>query len=100
MGERNWTVNLLGTNFGSFAPADVEKSLWFFQAVSLFSKDLMTVLFIYYFNFYGNVVIRSLFFFFSSYKYRRRVLELYFCHGGPLLLLFLLLPLPHVLFGR
>lgn len=67
MGERNWTVNLLRTNFGSFAPADVEKSLWFFQTVSLFSKDLMTVLFIYYFSFYGNVVL-SLFCFFVSCK--------------------------------
>lgn len=63
MGEGNWTVSLLGTNFGSFAPVDVEKSLWFFQTVSLFSKDLMTALFIYYFSFYGNVGILSLFFF-------------------------------------
>lgn len=99
MGERNWTVNLLRTNFGSFAPADVEKSLWFFQTVSLFSKDPMTVLFIYYFSFYGNVVL-SLFCFFVSCKYRGRILGLYVCHGDLLFLLFLLSPLPHVLFGR
>lgn len=56
-------VNLLGTNFVFFAPTDVEKSLWFFQMVSLFSKGLMTILFIYYFIFYGKVVAHS---FFSS----------------------------------
>lgn len=46
-------------NFGSFAPADVEERACFFQVVSLVSKDLATVPFIYYFSFYGNIVIPS-----------------------------------------
>lgn len=100
MGERNWMVNLLGTNFGSFAPADVVKSVWFFQTVSFFSKDLMTVLFIYYFSFYVNIGILSLFFSSAAINMEEgfldcisvMVISFFFCFCSP--------PLPHVLFGR
>lgn len=62
MGEGYWKVNLTGTNLVSFLPADVEKSLWPIQTLSLFSKDLTTVLVIYNFIFYGITGILSLFF--------------------------------------
>lgn len=58
-GGKKWTVNLFGTNFDSFAPAHIKKSLWSFQMDSLFLQDLITLLLICFCNFYGKVVIIS-----------------------------------------
>lgn len=55
-GGKKWTVNLFGTNFGSFAP--VGKSLWSFQTVFEGPDDSS----LYFCNFYGKVVIILLFF--------------------------------------